>query len=414
MPPEVRPVWQVVRYLRELVSREAALADLWVAGEVSNLTAASSGHLYFTLKDPSNQQGAGQLNCVFFRNNNIGQRDLVVNGGSLVVHGGITFYEPRGSLQLMVDFVQPAGVGARQAEFERRKARFEAEGLFDPGRKRTLPRFPQRIGVVTSARGAAIHDIQTVLERRWPLATIVFRPTVVQGDDAAVSVAEAVRDIAPTSTNGRGAKAPMPDVVIVGRGGGATEDLWAFNEEPVVRAIFGCPVPVVSAVGHETDTTLADLVADRRAPTPSAAAELVAPDRAEVARAIANMGARRDVYITRAVAAGRESVDRVTQRMARGLPATAPLHRRVAAQADLLRHLALRTTSEARERTASLASRLRTLSPEATLGRGYALVSTDDGTPVGSAAAVAPGDAIDVRWRDGGVLARVERAERSP
>ena len=400
MPPEVRPVWQVVRYLRELVSRDAALADLWVAGEVSNLTAASSGHLYFTLKD-----NAGQLNCVFFRNNNVGQRDLVTNGTSLVVHGGITFYEPRGSLQMNVDFVQPAGVGARQAEFERRKARFEAEGLFEAGRKRALPRFPQRIGVVTSARGAAIHDIQTVLERRWPMATIVFRPTIVQGDEAAVSVAEAVRDIAPTT--GRNV-AKRPDVVIVGRGGGATEDLWAFNEEPVVRAIFGCPVPVVSAVGHETDTTLADLVADRRAPTPSAAAELVVPDRAEVARALANMGARRDVHITRAIAAGRESVDRVTQRMARRLPDTAPLHRRIAAQADLMRHLTLRTTSEARERTASMVSRLRTLSPEATLERGYALVSTADGVPVGAASAVADGDVIDVRWRDGGVRARVE------
>ena len=405
MPPEVRPVWQVVRYLRELVSRDAALADLWVAGEVSNLTAASSGHLYFTLKDSAGQQSAGQLNCVFFRNNNVGQRDLVANGASLVAHGAITLYEARGSLQLMVDFVQPAGVGARQAEFERRKARFDAEGLFEAGRKRTLPRFPQRIGVVTSARGAAIHDIQSVLARRWPLATILFRPTVVQGDEAAVAIAEAVRDIAPAS--GRAA-ATRPDVVIVGRGGGAAEDLWAFNEEPVVRAIFGCPVPVVSAVGHETDTTLADLVADRRAPTPSAAAELVAPDRLEVARGIQAVRARHDVRMTRAVAGAREAVAAVTQRMARRLPDTAPLHRRVAAHADLMRHFTQTAATEARERTSAVAARLRALSPEATLERGYALVSGQDGRPVGSASGIATGDALDVRWHDGGVRARVE------
>ena len=410
MPPEVRPVWQVVRYLRELVSRDSALADLWVAGEVSNLTAAASGHLYFTLKDNSGNDSAGQLNCVFFRNNNVGQRDLVANGTSLVAHGAITLYEPRGTLQLMVDFVQPAGVGARQAEFERRKARFDAEGLFEVSRKRALPRFPQRIGVVTSARGAAIHDIQSVLARRWPLATIVFRPTVVQGDEAAVSIAEAVRDIAPPagSVASRRGAARRPDVVIVGRGGGASEDLWAFNEEPVVRAIFGCPVPVVSAVGHETDTTLADLVADRRAPTPSAAAELVAPDRVEVARGIDAVRARHAVRITRAVAAGRESVDRVAQCMARRLPDTVPLHRRVTAHADLMRHFALRSATEARERTSAMAARLRALSPEATLERGYALVSSGDGRPVGSAAALTAGDALDVRWHDGGVRVRVE------
>ncbi|MEX2446726.1 MAG: exodeoxyribonuclease VII large subunit [Dehalococcoidia bacterium] len=407
MPPEVRPVWQVVRYLRDLVSHDRALADLWVGGEVANLTAASSGHMYFTLRDQ-----AGALRCVFFRSANVGQRDLVKNGESLVAHGAITFYEPRGDLQLQVDFVQPAGVGAAQAEFERRKARFEAEGLFDPARKRKVPRFPRLVGVVTSARGAALHDIQTVLARRWPLADILFAPAVVQGEEAAVSVAEAVRHIAPTA-GPRAVEGRRPDVVIVGRGGGASDDLWAFNEEPVVRAIFGCPVPVVSAIGHETDTTLADLVADVRAPTPSAAAELVVPDRAEVARAIANLRARHDVRVTRTIAAARETLDARTQRMSRRLPDTAPLHRRVALHADALRHYALRTTAEARERTAGMASRLRTLSPEATLGRGYALVSTATGTPVPTAAAAEAGAPIWVRWSDGSRAARIEGAPTS-
>ena len=399
MPTEVRPVWAVVRYLRELVAHDPALSDLWVAGEISNLTAASSGHLYFTLKD----QG-GQLRCVFFRSQNMGQRNLVANGASLIAHGAVTIYEQRGDIQLMIDFVQPAGVGAQQAEFERRKARFEAEGLFDPARKRALPRFPRRVGVVTSARGAAFHDIQTVLERRWPLATIVFRPAVVQGEEAAVSVAEAVRDIAPP----RGSADRWPDVLIVGRGGGANDDLSAFNEEPVVRAIFGCPIPVVSAVGHETDVTLADLVADVRAPTPSAAAELVAPDRLDIARRVDGLRARHDVRITRAIAAARESVDRSTNGMTRRLPNTAPLHRDVALHADALRHQLLRVTSEARERIAGSVHRLQALSPAATLDRGYALVARADGTPAPRASDVAPGDVIAVRWSDASHAARVE------
>ena len=400
MPPtEVRPVWQVVRYLRELVAQDRVLADLWVGGEVSNLTAASSGHLYFTLKD----QG-GQLRCVFFRSANVNQRALVKNGTSLIAHGAVSVYVERGDVQLMIDFVQPAGVGAEQAEFERRKARFEAEGLFDPARKRALPRFPRRIGVVTSARGAAFHDIQTVLARRWPLATLVFRPAIVQGEEAAVSVADAIRTIAPQ----RSRPDLLPDVLIVGRGGGANDDLSAFNEEPVVRAIFGCPIPVVSAVGHETDTTLADLVADVRAPTPSAAAELVAPDRLDIARRVDGLRARQDMRIARAVASARESVGRTTQQMARRLPDTAPMHRSVAQHADGLRHTLLRTTSEARERIAGSVHRLQALSPNATLDRGYALVSREDGTPVSRAAGLAVDEAIEVRWSDGSHGARVE------
>ncbi len=403
---EIRPVWQVVRYLRELIAHDKALSDLWVGGEITNLTAASSGHLYFTLKD----QG-GQLRCVFFRSANVGQRNLVANGASLIVHGAVTVYEQRGDIQLMVDFVQPAGVGAQQAEFERRKARFEAEGLFDPARKRALPRFPRRIGVVTSARGAAFHDIQTVLERRWPLATIVFRPAIVQGEEAAVSVAEAVREIAPV----RASPDRWPDVLIVGRGGGANDDLSAFNEEPVVRAIFGCPIPVVSAVGHETDVTLADLVADVRAPTPSAAAELVAPDRLDIARRIEALRSRQDVRITRAIASARDSVLRTATGMGRRLPDTAPLHRRVALNTDAMRHQLLRATSEARERIAGSVHRLEALSPVATLDRGYALVSRADGSPASRAAEVAAGDAITVRWGDGSHSAHVDaRVESSP
>ncbi len=398
MPPEVRPVWQVLRYLRVLVEQDRQLGDLWVAGEISNLTLASSGHIYFTLKD----QG-GALRCVFFRGKNVGQRDRIESGASLIVHGAVSVYEQRGDLQFIVDFVQPAGVGALAAEFERRRAAFEEEGLFAVERKRRLPRFPRRIGVVTSARGAALHDIQTVLERRWPLATIVFAPAPVQGEEAPVLIAEAIRAIAP-----RNRPEAWPDLVIVGRGGGSAEDLWAFNEEPVVRAIFGCPVPVVSAVGHETDVSLADLVADMRAPTPSAAAELAAPDRVEVLQGIAAMQRHHQQRLARRVDAARNDVARRATAMERRLPDVGRLRHELAMHAELMRGAASAATTRAREAVSRLASRVQALSPMHTLERGYAIVSAADGRVVTAAADVADGDRIAIRWRDGSRSARVE------
>jgi exodeoxyribonuclease VII large subunit len=398
MPPEVQSVWQLVRYLRDLIDHDRRLADVWVGGEVANLTRASSGHIYFTLKD----EGAA-LRCVFFRGSNAGQGTRVEQGASLIVHGKAGVFEPRGELQFVVDFVQPAGVGARQAEFERRRALFEAEGLFDPARKRRPPRFPERIGVVTSMQGAARHDVQTVLGRRWPRARVLLQPAQVQGDLAAVSVAEAIRDIAPQQE-----PQTWPDVVIVTRGGGAAEDLWAFNEEPVVRAIFGCPVPVISAVGHETDTTLADLVADLRAPTPSAAAELATPDRRELLQHVRQLLLRQDVQVSRLLTGGRDRVGRDLGRLDRSLPNTGEWHRRIGLTADALRHRATTATAGARDATTALATRLHTLSPLATLDRGYALVAHEDGTPVARASDVAAGETIEVRWRDASKRARVE------
>ena len=403
MPPEARPVWQVARYLRELLERDPAMSDLWIGGEVSNLTTSSAGHIYFTLKD----QG-GALRCAYFRNQNVRVRlrEPMRNGDAVIVHGKIEFYPQGGALQCIVDFAQPAGVGALQAEFERRRAKFEEEGLFDPTRKRELPRFPRKIGVITSPTGAAYHDITTVLARRWPLASVLFRPTPVQGDDAPVEVAEAIRSMGlhlrPEA---------RPDVVIVGRGGGSAEDLWAFNEEPVLRAMFGCPVPVVSAVGHETDVTLADLVADVRAPTPSAAAELVAPDRVEVARAVRALEATVYARSRQRTGIARDATHRLTNRMERLLPDTHGWRRRVTAHADGMAHLAHRSAREARETTAGLAARVQALSPQATLQRGYALVSTADGLPASRAASVAAGEKIEVRWADGSRRATVSATE---
>ena len=405
MPPEARPVWQVARYLRELLERDPAMADLWIGGEISNLTTSSAGHIYFTLKD----QG-GALRCVYFRNNNarVRLKEPMRNGDAVIVHGKIEFYPQGGSLQCMVDFAQPAGVGALQAEFERRRVRFEEDGLFEPARKRRLPQFPRTIGVVTSQNGAVYHDITTILARRWPLATVLFRPTPVQGEEAAVEIAEAVRAIAlHRKPDAR------PDVVIVGRGGGSAEDLWAFNEEPVIRAIHGCPVPVISAVGHETDVTLADLVADVRAPTPSAAAELAAPDRLEVARAVQALEAASRARSRQRIGMARESTNRVANRMERLLPDTNSWRRRVTAHADGMAHLAHRSAREAREATAGLAARVQALSPQATLARGYTLVSTADGAPASRAASVSAGEQIEVRWADGARSATIEGASGS-
>lgn len=398
MPPEVRAVWQVVRYLRELLDADRALADLWIGGEVSNLTLASSGHMYFTLKD----QGS-QLRCVFFRGNNLNQRDRIAKGAAIVVHGRVSVYEDRGELQFVVDFAQPAGTGALQAEFERRKAQFTEEGLFAEERKRPLPRFPRRIGVVTSARGAAYHDIQTVLARRWPMATIVFRPVQVQGDEAAVDIAEGIRAVAPPDH-----PEEWPDLLIVGRGGGSAEDLWSFNEEPVVRAIFASPVPVISAVGHETDTSLADLAADVRAPTPSVAAELATPDRAEVSRAIGELQHRAEVHLTRAVAAASERVDAQRRVMDLRLPDLVALRQRLATHRTAIYDSVVDGIVAARTQTARLTLQLETLSPEATLGRGYAVVSDAHGQPVPRAEGVHAADRIRIAWQDGGRDARVE------
>jgi len=396
MPPEVYPVSQVTRYLRELLEANRHLTEIWVAGEVSNLSLASSGHIYFTLKD-----GRGALRCAFFRNRNVGQRERLREGASLIVYGSLSLYEQRGDLSFVVDFVQPEGTGALAAEFERRRARFEEEGLFAPERKRALPRFPRRIGVVTSATGAVFHDICDVLGRRWPLADIVLQPAPVQGDGAAPAVADAIRAIT---------REEPPDVLIVARGGGSTEDLWAFNEEPVVRAIFGSPVPVVSAVGHETDTTLADLVADVRAPTPSAAAELVAPDRMAVAHHVDTLQRHVELQVVRSLASAHERLDVCTLRLRQSAPDVLELRR-------TLGLLTYRSTTALDGRLRDTSSRLderlgrlSSLSPLATLARGFALVTRADGAPAPSASAVAPSEVVSIRWHDGVRPARVEAA----
>jgi exodeoxyribonuclease VII large subunit len=396
-PQDAFQVSAVTRYLRELLQGNRHLTDIWIEGEVSNLSTPSSGHIYFTIKDRN-----ASLRCVFFRNRNMGQRERVESGALLVVHGSISLYEQRGELSFQVDFVQPAGVGALAAEFERRRAAFEAEGIFAEERKRPLPRFPGRVGIVTSPTGAVIRDITSVLGRRWPLAQLVLSPSPVQGPEAGVAIAEAIRTLDAKH---------RPDVIIVARGGGAAEDLWAFNEEPVVRAIYASSVPVVSAIGHETDVTLADMVADVRAPTPSAAAELVAPDRAVMARAVTSLRARGEVHVTRGLAAAREALDGGVGALFTSLPSVAERRQQVAGHAVTAARSIEQRMARTRELTAEVLGRLTALSPTATLERGYAIVerdAQDGGGLVTSAADLSAGDRVTLQLRDGRRAARIE------
>lgn len=274
--PLLLSVSEVTRLIRD--SLEDQFREVWIEGEISNLRAPSSGHLYFTLKDTQSQ-----LRGVLFRSGALHLRFALQEGLTIVAHGRISVYEPRGEYQLIVDSLEPKGVGAFQLAFEQLKERLAQEGLFEEARKRPLPAFPRTVGVVTSLSGAAIRDIVAVLRRRCPVVNILIASVPVQGDGAGERIAEAIRALSET---------PQVEVLIVGRGGGASEDLWAFNEEAVVRAIARSRVPVVSAVGHEIDVTLSDFAADYRAPTPSAAAEAVVPVLDEIVERLGEIAGR--------------------------------------------------------------------------------------------------------------------------
>lgn len=391
----VYAVHEVTTYLRELFEVDPHLGDLWISGEVSNVSRPSSGHVYFTLKD-----GAAQVRAAFFarRGQASGATQRLVQAGAAVVaHGRIGLYEQRGELQFYVDHVVAEGTGALQMEFERLKARLQEQGLFEESRKRPLPRFPRKIGVVTSASGAVFHDICHVLARRWPLAEVILAPTPVQGPDAASGI---VGGLATLNIRGD------IDVIIAGRGGGSIEELWAFNEEPVARAIFASQTPVVSAVGHETDTTIADFVADRRAPTPSAAAEIVAPDRMDITIRLGVAAGTMVSALRQQLAVERESVRAAVQRMERRAPAIDRDRQRVDDIARRALHAAERAHRAAVTGVGGCVWRLRALDPFATLERGYAIVQRG-GAVVSTVAAARAGDALDIRVRDGSFGVRV-------
>ena len=391
----VRSVSEVSRAIRERVRSDDGLRDLWVEGEVGRVTVSTAGHAYFTLKD-----ARAQLQCVWFRDERVRSPFQPQTGLQVVVHGRMDVFEPQGALQLYVEALQPSGFGNLAVRFEQTKARLAAEGLFDPARKRPLPDRPRTIAVVTSPTGAVWRDIGNVLARRWPLVRVVFVACQVQGDAAPASIVAALRRIerwiAQSGTSG--AAGDAPDVTIVARGGGSLEDLWAFNDERVVRAIVAHPVPVVSGVGHETDATLADFAADVRAPTPSAAAELVVPDRAEAVAAIAAIGRRGASATARRLAAARRDVDAERRALDRLEPrahlaglreragllldrAARAVGDRLAADGRRLETLRARAPRVMESRLdaassglAAVSASLGALAPQATLERGYAIV----------------------------------------
>ncbi|OGG06872.1 MAG: hypothetical protein A3F83_10050 [Candidatus Glassbacteria bacterium RIFCSPLOWO2_12_FULL_58_11] len=383
---------------------ESNFGPVWVEGEISNFTHHSSGHMYFSLKDE-----AATLRCVFFRQLNIRLRFKPEGGMKVLALGELTVYEPSGQYQLKVAELRPYGMGDLQLAFEQLKARLAAEGLFDQERKRPLPAFPAVVGVVTSPTGAAVRDIISVISRRCPPVRIVLYPVRVQGEGAAEEIARGIRAL------GRWGQA---EVIITGRGGGSLEDLWAFNEEAVARAIFECPVPVISAVGHETDFTIADFVADLRAPTPSAAAEFAVPDAAELSAALTGLTAR----LSRA---GRDRLDSLWQTLdglerglspKRLLARVAFLEQRQRNLAHRLRRSMLsgRTTAEAR--WDGLLHRLSALNPASVLHRGFSLSRTAAGEIVREAVRLAPGDALEVILGKGALDCRVEAVypEKAP
>jgi exodeoxyribonuclease VII large subunit len=382
----VYTVSQVTTYIRESLETDPLLSDLYVLGEVSNLRVSSAGHSYFTLRD-----GQAVLNCVMFK----GQAGagLLAGGASVSTHGHLSFYEPRGSTDFMVDLVMAEGVGQLALELERLKLRLGAEGLFEESRKRPLPGFPQVIGVVTSPAGAVFHDIQNVIRRRYPLVELLLSPTQVQGDRAAPNIVAAIEAL---NRNGRA------DVIIVARGGGSLEELWPFNEETVARAIYASRIPVVSAVGHETDVTIADLVADVRAPTPSAAAELVVPDGNVLRQDLYELIVRSQRAIAYQLQYRGGEVQTLARRLDHGLPSWETWRRRIDDLGRGVNNSWFNRLALFRVEIGGLEQRMGALDPAAILRRGFSVVQRrDDDAVVTGAAQVSSGDALTITLSDG-------------
>ena len=375
---------------------ESGLGTLWVEGEISNLARPASGHWYFSLKDRD-----AQIRCAMFRQRNVLSRFAPREGQLVVAFGRVSLYEPRGDYQLLVELMEDAGVGALQRAFDELKARLAAEGLFAPERKRALPSAPRRIGVITSPTGAAIRDIVQVLRRRCPAAQILIYPSPVQGAAAAAALIAAV-ELA-------GARAEV-DVLILARGGGSIEDLWAFNDERLARAILASPIPIVTGIGHEIDFTIADFVADLRAPTPSAAAQLVAPDAAVWRQRLEQLLARFTAAARRALRSEQLRLEALTRRLQQSHPgARLQQHSQRLDELEARLRLSLRARIAAgTARLESAARALQAVSPLATLERGFAVVTrASDGALITDATQLAVGEAFDARLAHGSLRATV-------
>ncbi|MFO0799232.1 MAG: exodeoxyribonuclease VII large subunit [Gemmataceae bacterium] len=389
---EVMSVSTLVARLRGAV--EAKFAAVWVSGEISSFTKAASGHMYFTLKDD-----AANLRAVLFRGVNLRMKFEPRNGMEVVARGRLSVFDQRGDVQLQIEELQPKGVGAAELALRQLKEKLLARGYFDPRRKRPLPKYPKRVALIASATGAAVRDMLELLAQRWPRADVIVRPSRVQGTGAAEEVAVALRELNRLHSSG---KLPLCAVVI-GRGGGSSEDLAAFNEEAVADAVFQSVVPVVSAIGHETDVTVADLVADHRAETPTAAIVALTPHRLELLTDVDDRAARLGEAMTRRLELARDRLDAVASRpvFRRPLQRVNDLEQRLDDTAARLHRAARARLSGAAEKLAASAAQLDSLSPLNVLKRGYSLTRTTAGAVITDPAAVSPGDILLTRVAGG-------------
>ena len=399
--PSSLSVSEINRYLHELLESDPILSDVWVQGEIANLARPASGHIYFTLKDANST-----LRCVAWKPTAMRLQGMLQSGAQIEAHGYIGLYEQGGQYQLYVDAVRLTGEGALYQEYLRLKAKLEAEGLFDAARKRPLPEIPRTIGIVTSATGAALQDILNVLRRRFPLVEVILSPCAVQGEAAPAEIVSALQRLNEQA---------QAELILVARGGGSMEDLWAFNDERVVRAIAASAIPVITGIGHEVDFTLADFAADLRAPTPTAAAELAVPDREEL-KGLVQSAVDRLIHACQAnLQEARSGLVELRHRVERSSPAHRVLNDR-----QRLDDLALRSQAALgsnfrlwRSETENTSKRLHSLNPFAVLQRGYAILSNAEGSVISSITQISKEELLDARVADGVFMARVTSTPNS-
>ncbi len=421
-PKTVFTVGQVNEYVKYLIEDSPVLDSIYVVGEISNLTAYhASGHMYFSVKDET-----GVLKAVMFRSTAQKVRFRPENGMRVILHGRLTVYTPAGQYQLNADAMEPDGVGALALAFEQLKQALAAEGLFDESRKRALPPYPTAVGVITSPTGAAVRDIINILTRRYPLAKMILFPTLVQGENASKQLTSGIRYFN---------KYRSVDVIIIGRGGGSPEELWAFNDETLAREIAASQIPVISAVGHETDFTICDFAADLRAPTPSAAAELCVPDAQELSQRIASFSLRMQTVISMHIRQERRSLEALASKRVLASPDSFLYHRHMdldlltarlqnagekairKAHSSLdpkavsLEHAAERVISSARAALTAHCVKLEALSPLSVLTRGYAAVLDSSGTVIRAVSQLQTGDTVTLRMEDGHAEAEIQTIE---
>jgi exodeoxyribonuclease VII large subunit len=403
-PPEnakILGVGELTRAVKGLIE-DAFSQGVWVSGEVSGCRRHSSGHCYLTLKDTT-----AVLAAIVFRGVALRLKYELRDGLEVIAHGRLTVYEPQGKYQLQIDEIQPKGIGPLELAFRQLKEKLSLRNYFDPARKRPLPRIPRRIALVTSPTGAAVRDMLEILGRRWPAAEVWVSPVRVQGDGAAEEIAAAIRCLNRISLSGQ----RTIDVIIVGRGGGSLEDLWAFNEECVAEAIFASRIPIVSGVGHETDLTIADLVADVRALTPSEAAERVVPNRLEIQVWMATQSARMRQLVLRRLEGGRDKLNDLAQRRCFRVPLerVRDLEQRLDDWLERLSRAEKQRLTQSGRRVEALAAQLQALSPLNVLARGYSLSRKEaDNRVIRHSDQVRPGDRLVTLLQHGRVVSRVE------